>query len=149
MQPDNQNFISAFSHIGKRYKGFVASFMQGFSLTPGERDVLVFLANNAPEWDTARDICTLRGISKALASRSISSLISQRLVAATPDPVDQWLAHLSLTPRAVHFVHTLEAANTEFMQRITSGISKKDLGTFQSVMNRLSQNAQCLSNQKQ
>lgn len=65
-------------------------------ITMREVHVLLFLANN-PDYDTAKDITVLRGISKSQVSQAVDLLAAEGFLTRTPDPVDRRLVHLAIS----------------------------------------------------
>lgn len=73
MNPIDLIFIS--TKTMKAYEAFCQPVCKKFQLNQTSFDVLMFLANN-PKYNTARDICEIRGIRTGIASVAVDFLVS-------------------------------------------------------------------------
>ncbi len=108
-------------------------------LNQTEVDVLLFFANY-PSYNTARDLCTVRGIKPGLASVAVEALVEQGLLQSQADPADRRLKRLSVTPKAAEIIHKGRALLDGFAQDLLRGISSEDLSAYQSVTRKLLSN---------
>lgn len=71
--------------IGKRLSNIYAELSlpicRKYGINQTCFDILLFFANN-PEYNTARDVCALRGIKSGIASVSVETLICSGLLGA-------------------------------------------------------------------
>ena len=65
--------LIAISHFKRFYSQTFQPLTEKFQLSQLETDVLLFLRNN-PEYNTARDIVSMRGFAKSNVSMAVDSL---------------------------------------------------------------------------
>lgn len=68
-------------------------------LAPNGVDILLFLANN-PGLDTARDICTYRGLKPGIVSFHVEKLVQEGYLLRQPAPGDRRKCRLVCTEKA-------------------------------------------------
>ena len=73
------DFISVSTKVMKVYETFCLPLCKKFQMTQTSFDVLMFLTNN-PSYNTARDICEIRGIRSGMASVAIDFLVKNGLL---------------------------------------------------------------------
>ena len=61
----------------------ISPVLERWSLTTGEMQVLLFLANN-PGCDTARDMVVVRGLGKSQVSQAVELLVGKGFLARSP-----------------------------------------------------------------
>lgn len=89
-------------------------------------DVILFLANN-PEYNTARDLCELRGIRPGNASVAIDTLAGRGLLLRQNDPADRRITRLVLTPEAEKIVRDGRKAQQQFGSQLVQGVTAQEL----------------------
>jgi len=129
-------YIIGCSLIVKEYKRFYAEALRPYAFTPAEIDVLMYLAGN-PGADTARDVCLQRGISKALVSRSVDSLVKKGYVVAVADETDRRVFHLQLTDQAQEVKQALLLMRRRFRARILAGIERERIESFEQTLDAM------------
>ena len=87
MNPIDLIFIS--TKTMKAYEAFCQPVCKKFQLNQTSFDVLMFLANN-PKYNTARDICEIRGIRTGIASVAVDFLVSNGCSAGIWKAPDSW-----------------------------------------------------------
>ena len=92
-------------------------------------DVLMFLAGHR-EYNTARDLCTVRAIKPGLASVAVEHLIQRGFLKREEDPEDRRVKRLFLTEAAQPLVEEGNALQREFWRAVTAGIPEKELQAF-------------------
>ena len=92
---EEQFFMDALK-LEKLYRSCVREAADGYGLTPNEVAVLLFLSRHAPQQDTATDIASACGISKALVARSVDGLHRRGFLKGERDENDRRLIHLHL-----------------------------------------------------
>lgn len=68
-------------------------------LAPNGVDILLFLANN-PGLDTARDVCTYRGLKPGIVSFHVEKLVQEGYLLRQPAPGDRRKCRLVCTEKA-------------------------------------------------
>lgn len=102
-------------------------------------DVLMFLANHR-EYNTARDICMVRGIKTGLASVAVELLIEKGFLARRDDPEDRRVKRLQLTEAAEPLAAEGRRLQLEFGGRVVEGISREELDIYKRITERLVDN---------
>ena len=95
-------------------------------LAPNGVDILLFLANN-PGLDTARDVCTYRGLKPGIVSFHVEKLVQEGYLLRQPAPGDRRKCRLVCTPKAEPIVSRGRALQEAFFARMTEGVSCEDL----------------------
>ena len=75
------------------YSGLSLPICKKYGINQSCFDVLMFCANN-PEYNTARDICAVRGIKSGIASVAVETLIKKELLVRRDDPSDRRIRRL-------------------------------------------------------
>lgn len=115
--------------------------MDRFHISKTEVDVLLFLANNAP-YDTAKDIVSLRGLSKSHVCQSVEALCEKGLLTTRHDAGDRRCIHLCLTPAARPVVDDARAAQAKFISVLYRGVTEKEQAALERLFAKLSANLQ-------
>ena len=102
-------------------------------------DILMFLANN-PEYDTARDICRVRGIKANLVSFHVEKLVQEGYLQREPVPGDRRQVKLLLTEKSQTVVEQGRAVQQNYREILTAHISPSDMETFGRCMDTIRQN---------
>lgn len=93
------SFLSLASKTAKAYESFCRPVCKKHRINQTCLDVILFLANN-PEYNTARDLCELRGIRAGNASVAIDTLAGRGLLTRQADPNDRRITRLVLMREA-------------------------------------------------
>lgn len=103
-------------------------------------DVLMFLANNGAEYNTARDLCAVRGIKPGLASVAVETLIRRGYLVRGADTKDRRVHRLFLTEAAEPLVTEGRAAQAEFFRAVTRDIPQEELAAYRQTAEKLLRN---------
>ena len=109
-------------------------------LTIREVHVLLFLGNN-PDYDTARDITLLRGLSKSQVSQAVDLLAAEGLLRRTPDLSDRRVIHLAITARGRPLVREIQTIQERCIQQLMYLLSPEEQAQFQSCLKTLLDNS--------
>lgn len=140
MLDDKYSFIYVSHALVKQFKKYVCKDLKGYGLTPAEIDIITFLINQPPEINTAKDIVIRRGLSKALVSKSVNSLVEKGLLSLTPDEKDRRLVHLKLTSNADEIISIALKSKEAFYVEITKSIEDAHMEIFKNVNEILLEN---------
>ena len=102
-------------------------------------DVLMFLANN-PKYNTARDICEIRGIRTGIASVAVDFLVSNGYLLRQPDDIDRRIWRLLITEKSAPIIQEGRAVQQEFGKRLTHGISEEELAAYTQIIQKFKEN---------
>ena len=102
-------------------------------------DILLFLANN-PGLDTARDICTYRGLKPGIVSFHVEKLVQEGYLLRQPAPEDRRKCRLVCTRRAEPVVQRGRQVQEAFFRRMTAGLDPQDLAAFRRCLEGFQRN---------
>lgn len=136
----NNNFLYFYSILLKSYKDFSTDGLKGFDLKPIEIEILKFLINNGEHFNTARDISTYKGVSKALVSKGVNDLINLGYLKSISDENDKRILKLYITKKADPVVKRLNEINLSFYEKISKDISEDDMELLKNVNMRILNN---------
>lgn len=109
----------------KFYAHRFAPLLRETGLTMREVHVLLFLANN-PDYDTAREVTALRGLSKSQVSQAVELLAAEGLLRREPDREDRRVVHLSLTEQGVPVARACQAIQAECGRHMLAGLTEEE-----------------------
>jgi MarR family transcriptional regulator for hemolysin len=125
--------------IKKLYEQSLSQAAEKCGLTLAEADVLSFLREN-PQFDTARDVCVYREVSKGYVSKAVESLVKRGYLEITKDGQDRRIQHLKISGRAKNTANTLHTAQFAFYENVTSSLTDKELSTMLSAIEKCAGN---------
>ena len=102
-------------------------------------DILMFLENN-PEFCTAQEISEVRGIKKNLVSVHVEKLVQAGLLRRGAVSGDRRKIALAVTERAGPIIGDGLAAQQNFFERLTDGISEEDWTAYRFINEKMAQN---------
>ena len=108
-------------------------------LAPNGVDIRLFLANN-PGLDTARDICTYRGLKPGIVSFHVEKLVQEGYLLRQPAPEDRRKCRLVCTRRAEPVVQRGRQVQESFFRRMTAGLDPQDLAAFRRCLEGFQRN---------
>ena len=108
-------------------------------LAPNGVDILLFLAKN-PGLDTARDICTYRGLKPGIVSFHVEKLVQEGYLLRQPAPEDRRKCRLVCTRRAEPVVQRGRQVQEAFFRRMTAGLDPQDLAAFRRCLEGFQRN---------
>lgn len=106
---------------------------------PQRGGILLFLANN-PGLDTARDICTYRGLKPGIVSFHVEKLVQEGYLLRQPAPGDRRKCRLVCTRRAEPVVQRGRQVQEAFFRRMTAGLDPQDLAAFRRCLEGFQRN---------
>ena len=133
------DFISVSTKAMKAYESFCQPLCKKYQISQTSFDVLMFLANN-PEYNTARDICEIRGIRTGIASVAVDFLVKNGYLIREADPNDRRIWRLDLTEKSDEIVREGRLVQMEFGKQLTAGISEEELATYMAIAQKFREN---------
>ena len=125
--------------FGKFYACQFTPLLERTGLTMREVHVLLFLANN-PEYYTARDICSVRGIKANLVSFHVEKLVQEGYLEREAIPGDRRQVRLLLTGKSQRVIEQGRSVQQRYREILVSNIAPSDFETFQRCMDTIRQN---------
>ena len=102
-------------------------------------DMLLFLANN-PEYDTAKDICKLRGFKPAIVSFHVDKMVEEGYLERKTDEHDRRKFCLAYTDKATDIIERGREIQLLFAKKMFDGISDEDAKTMKRCFDMFSKN---------
>ena len=133
------NIIVRTSLFRRYYENSFQDLLEKFGLTRLEAVILIFLHNN-PDFNTARDIVELRGLSKSNVSTALEALRLRQFLTVRPDPDSRRVRRIFLREEKRDVVEALARRQTETLDRLTEGFSREDLEMMQQFLDRMEEN---------
>lgn len=133
------DFISVSTKAMKAYESFCLPLCKKYQISQTSFDVLMFLANN-PKYNTARDICEIRGIRTGIASVAVDFLVKNGYLNREADPDDRRIWRLHLTEKSNEIVREGKLIQLKFGQKLTDGISEEELSTYMTIAQKFKEN---------
>lgn len=138
------DFIVVSTQAMKAYESFCQPLCKKYHLSQTAFDVLMFLSNN-PAYNTARDICEIRGIRSGMASVAVDFLVKNNYLIRQADSSDRRVWRLILTSESEDIVQEGRKLQLEFGQRLTAGISQAELSHYMDTAEKFKNNILNLS----
>lgn len=101
--------------------------------------ILLFFANN-PELATARDVCELRGLKRAIVSTHVERMVSEGLLERKAYPGDRRKDFLVCTEKAQPIIEAGRKVQIAFANSILNGLSKEELATMEHCFQVMNEN---------
>lgn len=133
MQLQSTRLLQFYQHFEKFYTHQFSGFLSRTGLSIREAHVLLFLANN-PDYDTARDITILRGLSKSQVSQAVELLTAEGFLLRTPDPSDRRLIHLSITPEGLPLAKECQAIQEQCASLLLTGLAPEQVEQLKALL---------------
>lgn len=134
-------FLKCQKLTGEMYDNMMSQAAAKYNLTKPEADVLIFLYNN-PEFDTAKDIVTYRGLSKAYVSKAVDLLMRKGIIDTVVCKNDRRYVHLKVSEGAQGTINELRSTQRAFIKSIMSNLSDEEIEGFWNVVEKMIHNVQ-------
>ena len=122
-----------YQNFEKFYTHQFASFLARTGLSMREAHILLFLANN-PEYDTARDITILRGMSKSQVSQAVELLAAEGFLLRTPDETDRRVIHLAISSEGQPLARECQRLQEHCSAQLLTGLSPEEILQLQELL---------------
>ena len=119
-------------YYGKQIKDRFAEY----TFSPNEISILILLQNNN-SITTSTQLRVVLGVSKALVSRSVTSLEQKGIVLVKPDPNDKRISHIELTENAIPVLEKISIEIEKINQVLFKDIPTKDIQCMIDTMNKM------------
>lgn len=121
------------------YESLCQPVCREWNLPQTALDILLFLANN-PGYDTAMDICRIRGIKANLVSFHVEKLVQAGYLQREAVPGDRRRVKLLLTEKSRNVVEQGRVVQQSYREILTAHISPSDMEAFGRCMDTMRQN---------
>lgn len=126
------DFFATGRKVQTIYASFCQPVCQKYGINQTCLDVLLFLANH-PSYNTARDVCTVRGIKSGNVSVAVECLIRLGYLSRAEEQQDRRVRRLMPTERAEPLIRETRALQKHFFASVTEGISQEELEAYKAV----------------
>lgn len=131
--------ISIGRKLSNIYNELCAPICREYGVNQTCFDILLFCANN-PQNNTARDICSIRGIKSGIASVAVETLIKDGYMKRECDQNDRRIRRLVPTEKADPIISEGRILQIKFSEALRCGITPEELQSFERMINKLEKN---------
>ena len=122
-------------HFKELYRLVFEPYGEMYHLTETEMEILLFLRDDSV-YNTARDICMMRGIAKSNVSNGIRMLERKGYVSIRIDEENRKIHRLSLTEKSRPIAAELWQIYEDCQERILDGITKEEVKAVYSFFEK-------------
>ena len=126
-----EEFLRLSNRLREYYGKQIKDRFSEYTFSPNEISILILLQNNT-SITTSTQLRVVLGVSKALVSRSVTSLEQKGLITVKGIPNDKRISHIELTENAIP---VLEKIN----QVLFKDIPTKDIQCMIDTMNKMNE----------
>lgn len=131
-----QNYLAFLKKSETVYQKFCQNVVRQWNLNDTAFQVIMFLANN-PRFNTARDLCRMRGIKTGIASVAVEQLIQTGYLERKTDPGDRRIQRLYVTDKASELVRQGREAQKEFAGAIASALTPEEMEAYYRLTDKM------------
>ena len=125
--------------VGLVYEMMLTPLSKEIGIPQTALGMLMFFANN-PKFATARDICELRGLKRAIVSTHVERMVVEGLLERRAYPGDRRKELLVPTEKALPIVETGRKAQMKFASAILEGLSDEELACMEHCFHVMNEN---------
>ena len=138
MQP--ATYLKYFTATKALYSICVEPVCHKYGLNRTELDILLFLSNNS-QYDTAAEICEIRGLAKSHVSTSIQALEKAGFLEKYQVPGDRRVIHLRLLPGVNEVLTDGRTAQNQFRDVLCAGMTLEEQQALENTISKALKNA--------
>lgn len=125
--------------LANLYNDLAAPICKKYGVNQTGFGILLFCANN-PQYNTARDLCAVRGIKSGIVSVAVEQLIRSGFLFRCTDEADRRIHRLVPTEKAQLLIDEGREMQRIFTEALRQGITPEELTAFQSLTDKLTGN---------
>lgn len=125
--------------VGLVYEMMLTPLSKEIGIPQTALSILLFLANN-PDYATARDVCEMRGLKRAIVSTHVERMVSENLLERRAYPGDRRKELLVPTEKALPIIETGREAQKKFAEAILEGLSEEELAVMERCFQTMNGN---------
>ena len=133
-----EEFLRLSNRLREYYGKQIKDRFAEYTFSPNEISILILLQNNN-SITTSTQLRVVLGVSKALVSRSVTSLERKGLVLVLSDPNDKRISHIELTKYADPILEKIYVEIEKINQTLFSDIPQKDIQCMIETMNKMNE----------
>jgi DNA-binding MarR family transcriptional regulator len=131
-----EEFLRLSNRLREYYGKQIKVRFAEYTFSPNEISILILLQNNN-SITTSTQLRVVLGVSKALVSRSVTSLEQKGIVLVKPDPNDKRISHIELTENAIPVLEKISIEIEKINQVLFKDIPTKDIQCMIDTMNKM------------
>ncbi len=128
--------LTANKKIMHVYESFCIPLCKKYQLNQSDLDLILFIANN-PMYNTAKDVCEIRGIKKGIVSVTTERLVQSGYLIRKNDIHDRRIQRLCLTEKCQPIIADGREMQTHFFTSITAGLTDEELKLYQELSEKI------------
>jgi len=132
----SNEFLQMYARILASYYNAAAKTCQEYGLNHTCFDILVFLDNN-PQYDTARQIESVRGIKKAMEAIAIDKLAQSGYLLRREDESDRRVKHLKLTEKSRRITGIGRELQDAFQKHLVADLTAEELSYYEKISRKM------------
>ena len=133
-----EEFLRLSNRLREYYGKQIKNRFAEYTFSPNEISILILLQNNN-SITTSTQLRVVLGVSKALVSRSVTSLEQKGIVLVKPDPNDKRISHIELTENAIPVLEKISIEIEKINQVLFKDIPTKDIQCMIDTMNKMNE----------
>ena len=133
-----EEFLRLSNRLREYYGKQIKDRFSEYTFSPNEISILILLQNNT-SITTSTQLRVVLGVSKALVSRSVTSLEQKGIVLVKPDPNDKRISHIELTENAIPVLEKINIEIEKINQVLFKDIPTKDIQCMIDTMNKMNE----------
>lgn len=131
-----EEFLRLSNRLREYYGKQIKDRFAEYTFSQNEISILILLQNNN-SITTSTQLRVVLGVSKALVSRSVTSLEQKGIVLVKPDPNDKRISHIELTENAIPVLEKISIEIEKINQVLFKDIPTKDIQCMIDTMNKM------------
>ena len=133
-----EEFLRLSNRLREYYGKQIKDRFSEYSFSPNEISILILLQNNN-SITTSTQLRVVLGVSKALVSRSVTSLEQKGLITVKGIPSDKRISHIELTENADSVLEKINIEIEKINQVLFKDIPTKDIQCMIETMNKMNE----------
>ena len=131
-----EEFLRLSNQLREYYGKQIKDRFAEYTFSPNEISILILLQNNN-SITTSTQLRVVLGVSKALVSRSVTSLEQKGLITIKEDSNDKRISHIELTENADPVLEKISIEIEKINQVLFKDIPTKDIQCMIDTMNKM------------
>lgn len=133
-----EEFLRLSNRLREYYGKQIKDRFSEYTFSPNEISILILLQNNN-SITTSTQLRVVLGVSKALVSRSVTSLEQKGLITIKEDSNDKRISHIELTENAIPVLERISIEIEKINQVLFKDIPTKDIQCMIETMNKMNE----------
>ena len=133
-----EEFLRLSNRLREYYGKQIKDRFAEYTFSPNEISILILLQNNN-SITTSTQLRVVLGVSKALVSRSVTSLEQKGLITVKGIPNDKRISHIELTENAIPVLKKINIEIEKINQVLFKDIPTKDIQCMIETLNKMNE----------